>query len=147
MVFKENEEIEPELQCELLLAECKANTGDFYAFREHYAKNVVKKAEALGIELRGGAVANSEFRIYQRLWNKGMRPEDQDYVLKTHLNKAILESSKSEGEEWLYKMVKLERKGHKVDARKSGVIQSALGRTGWLPTSTSATTTKSSGSI
>ena len=95
VAFKEKEEIEQELLCELFLAECKANTDTFSEFRKYYAKNVVKKAEALGIELRGVAVANSEFRIYQKLWNQELSAEDQEYVLKTHLSKAITESSKS----------------------------------------------------
>ena len=55
VVFKKNEDVEQELQCELLLAECKANTCDLKQFKEHHAKNVVKKAEALGVELRGGS--------------------------------------------------------------------------------------------
>ena len=93
---------------------------------------MVKKAEALGIELRGVAVANSEFRIYQKLWNQELSAEDQEYVLKTHLGKAITESSKSEGEELLYKLVKVDRKGHQVDKGKNGFIQSGFGRTGRL---------------
>ena len=63
LIFKKHEEIEQELQCSLLLAECKANTCDLNHFKEYYAKNVMKKAEALGVELRGAAVANSEWRI------------------------------------------------------------------------------------
>ena len=82
----------------------------------------MKKAEALGIELRGVAVANSEFRIYQKVWDKGMSVEDQEHVKKTHLSKAMTESSKSEGEECLYKMVKVERKGQQVDKCRSSFI-------------------------
>ena len=82
----------------------------------------MKKAEALGIELKGVAVANSEFRIYLKVWGKGMSAEDQEYVKKTHLNKAMTESSKSEGEECLYKMVKVERKGQQVDKCRNCVI-------------------------
>ena len=98
VVFKKNEDIEHELQCELLLAECKANTCDLKEFKEYYAKNVVKKAEALGVELRGVAVANSEWRIYRKLWNEELNAEKRDYVVKTHLHKAMTESSRSEGE-------------------------------------------------
>ena len=83
---------------------------------------MVKKAEALGIELRGVAVANSEFRIYQKLWEKKPSAEEKELIVKTHLNKAMLESSKSEGEEWLYKMVKSERQGHHIDDCKDDTI-------------------------
>ena len=103
MIFKKHEQIDQELECELLLAECKANTGNLKQFREYYAKNVVKKAEALGAELRGLAVARSEWRIYRKLWNDKLKEEEKDYVLKTHLNKAMTESSRSEGEGWVVK--------------------------------------------
>ena len=129
MVFKENEEYEQELQCQLLLAECKANTDDFNVFREFYAKNVVKKAEALGIELRGVAVANSEFRIYQKLWGTKPNAEEKEYLRKTHLNKAMLESSKSEGVEWFNKMVKIES-SDRIDDCKNGLMKSAFSQTG-----------------
>ena len=40
-------------------------------------------------------MANSEFRIYLKVWKRGMSADEKKYVLKTHLNKAIIESSKS----------------------------------------------------
>ena len=58
---------------------------------------MVKKAEALGVELRGAAVAKSEWRIYRKLWNEKLSAEEKEYVIKTHLNKAMTESSRSEG--------------------------------------------------
>ena len=97
VVFKKNEDLEQELQCELLLAECKADTCDLKQFKEYHAKNVVRKAEALGVELRGVAVANSEWRIYRKIWNDWLEPEEKEYVVKTHLHKAMTESSRSEG--------------------------------------------------
>ena len=68
---------------------------------------MVKKAEALGAELRGAAVANSEWRIYQKLWTENLNAEEKEYVLKTHLHKAMTESSRSEGEGWIVKGVKV----------------------------------------
>ena len=59
---------------------------------------MVKKAEALGVELRGVAVANSEWRIYRELWNEKLNVDEKEYVVKTHLHKAMTESSRSEGE-------------------------------------------------
>ena len=64
-------------------------------FKEWYEKNVVKKEEALGVELKGAAVANSQWRIYQKFMNKNMSTDEKEYVLKIHLNKAMTESSRS----------------------------------------------------
>ena len=83
-------------------------------FKEYYAKNVMKKAEALGVELRGVVVANSEWRIYQKLWNEKLNAEKKEYVIKTHLHKAMTESSRSEGEEFFIKMLKAKNSGHQV---------------------------------
>ena len=58
---------------------------------------MVKKSEALGIELKGVAVANAEWRIYKKLWNKDLNADEKNYIEKTHLNKALTESSRSEG--------------------------------------------------
>ena len=68
-VFKKHEETSQELLCELLLAECKVSTCELGQFKDEYAKNVVKKSEALGIQLRGATVANAEWRIYKMLWS------------------------------------------------------------------------------
>ena len=76
-VFKKHEDISQELQCELLLAECKASTCELGKFKEEYAKNVVKKAEALGVQLRGAIVANAEWRIYKMLWSKDLKADDK----------------------------------------------------------------------
>ena len=105
LIFKKSEELEQELLCELLLAECKASTCNLNQFKEYYAKNVVKKSEALGVELRGAAVANSEWRIYRKLWNEKLSAGEEEYVVKTHLYKAMTESSRSEGDLWVVKGV------------------------------------------
>ena len=36
-----------------------------------------------------------------------MNADTKNYVEKTHLKKALAESSRSEGEEWFFKMVKV----------------------------------------
>ena len=77
------------------MAECRAHSYDFDKFKEYYAKHVVKKAEALGVELRGLAVANAEWRIHLKLWDENRNAEDKEYVRLTHLNKAMTESSRS----------------------------------------------------
>ena len=158
VVFKKNEDIEHELQCELLLAECKANTCDLKEFKEYYAKNVVKKAEALGVELRGVAVANSEWRIYLKLWNEALNVEEEkeeedyeeeyyseemEYVVKTHLHKAMTESSRSEGEGWIVKGVVAKQNGHQIPSCTYGSTKNASWRTKTSTTSTSAITMKS----
>ena len=68
---------------------------------------MVKKTEALGAELRGMAVANSEWRIYRKLWSEKekLSKEEKDYVVNTHLHKALTESSRNEGEGWIVKGV------------------------------------------
>ena len=37
-----------------------------------------------------------------------MNTDAKNYVEKTHLKKALEESSRSEGEEWFFKMVKID---------------------------------------
>ena len=59
-------------------------------------------------------MANSEYRIYLQLLEKKKKKNENglDQALKIHLNKALTESSRSEGEEWLYKAVKADLKDH-----------------------------------
>ena len=58
--FKHKEELQKWLECELLLAECQAyQTKTIKEFKDSYKKEVVEKAKALGLEMRGKTVANS----------------------------------------------------------------------------------------
>lgn len=69
LLFKQKEEHEKWLECELLLAECSISKLNVQYFFQYYSKEVEDKAKAVGLELRGKTVANSEWRIYQQLWN------------------------------------------------------------------------------
>ena len=123
------------------MAECKASTCDLKQFKEFHAKKVVKKAEALGVELRGVVVANSAWRIYQKLWDDWLNPEEKEYIVKTHLHKAMTESSRSEGEGWIVKGVIARQNGHQIPPRTYGSTKHASWRTKTSTTSTSATMT------
>ena len=111
-------------------------------FKDYYAKNVLKKAEALGVELRGLAVANSEWRIYQKLWSEELNADDKEYVIKTHLHKAMTESSRSEGEGWIVKGVMVNWNGHQIPPRTYGTMKNAFWRTKISTTSASTITNK-----
>ena len=104
---------------------------------------MVKKAEALGVELKGKAVANSEWRIYLKLWSEKLNKEEREYVVKTHLHKAMTESSRSEGEGWIVKGVIAKQNGHQIPKCTYGSTKNASWRTETSNTSTSALTKKS----
>ena len=57
--FKHKEELQKWLESELLLAECQAYQKTIKEFQGYYKKEVVEKAKALGLEMRGKTVANS----------------------------------------------------------------------------------------
>ena len=58
---------------------------------------MLEKAKAVGLDLRGSRVANSEWRIYKRLTREDLSQEDMKIVEEKHLKKALNESSRSEG--------------------------------------------------
>ena len=64
-------------------------------------------AKALGLEMRGKTVANSEWRIYQQLMKKGGQYiEERKYIEENHLRKALTESNRTEGTQFIKKMEK-----------------------------------------
>jgi uncharacterized membrane protein YheB (UPF0754 family) len=100
------------LECKLLMAECKAyeavNINDF---SQQY-QLVVKMANGLGLEMRGKAVANSEWRIYQQLIKN--KDSNRNYIENTHLRKALTESNRTEGTQFINKMEKADLNKHDV---------------------------------
>ena len=67
-------------------------------------------AKALGLEMRGKTVANSEWRIYQQLMKKGgQNKEERKYIEENHLRKALTESNRTEGTQFIKKMEKADR--------------------------------------
>lgn len=63
-------------------------------------------AKALGLEMRGKTVANSEWRIYQQLMkSKGESKEELEYIEQNHLRKALTESNRTEGNQFIKKML------------------------------------------
>lgn len=60
-------------------------------------------------------MANSEWRIYEKLWNKNLKKNDATYVEQIHLKKSLTESYRTETEKFVSKMAEAERNKHVVD--------------------------------
>jgi hypothetical protein len=72
-------------------------------------------SKTLGLEMRGKTVANSEWRIYQRLWEKkGLSKTELKYIEQTHLRKALTESNRIEVSQFIKKMLEADGKKHDV---------------------------------
>jgi hypothetical protein len=83
-IFRENEDYQREVECELMLVECKLKQN----FKDHkalYAK-VLEKVKVRGMPYRGRTIAKTEWRIAQKCWKISNLQKE---ALDEHYRRAI----------------------------------------------------------
>lgn len=104
------------------MAECRAaEVKDIAQFSKYYSKEVEEKAKMVGIQLKGQTVANSEWRICQHFFGKAASQE-QRKIVERHLRVSLTESSRSEGKQFIEKMVSAWKEGFDVYQPCKGLL-------------------------
>jgi hypothetical protein len=92
IVFRGNEDYQREVECELLLVECRLKQGRSWADHLASYSKVQEKVAVRGMPYRGRTVAKAEWRLAQACWNAAVKDNNlgmKKQALNEHYRRTI----------------------------------------------------------
>ena len=93
------------IDCEILLTQCYIKLTEKLTLEEsikYHAKNVVQKAQTLGLQLKGALYADAIWRTSEFLWNKFTKKEEKKQLLESFVKIALSQMSRCKGTQFVY---------------------------------------------